>query len=201
MYIDSEKELRELYAFPKGRTRDKQLETLEEHSTNFINHSPFVVISTHGLTGLVDSSPRGGKPGFAKILNERCIVIPDAKGNNRLDSLVNIIETGNIGCLFLIPGVNETLRVNGIACVSTNSEYLNLFSGERNPPKACIEITISEVFLHCAKALMRSKLWSSESHIERSALPTMGEMIKGQLALIEEPESQEDMVRRYERDL
>ena len=201
MYIKAEKELRELYGFPKGRTREKGLSALEFHSINFINNSPFVVISTYCKDGMSDSSPRGGQSGFIKVIDKHCIVIPDAKGNKRLDSLVNIVDTGYIGCLFLIPGIDETLRVNGTARISTNQDYLDLFSGESHLPKTCIEITISEVFLHCAKALMRSKLWSRASLVERSTFPTMGQMLKDQLGSKGEPESQLDMIRRYESDL
>jgi PPOX class probable FMN-dependent enzyme len=201
MHIESEEQLREIYGYPKGRAKDKQLSALERHSINFIEHSPFVTISTHAKSGSIDCSPRGGRPGFVKILNDNCIIIPDGKGNNRLDSLVNIIETGDIGCLFLIPGVDETLRVNGLARISTSIEHLGLFSNDRNPPKTCIELTIKEVFLHCAKALMRSELWSSRSKIDRSGFPTMGAMINDQLSVIDAPESQKDMVARYEHDL
>jgi PPOX class probable FMN-dependent enzyme len=201
MHIESEEQIREIYGFPKGRAKDKQLSALERHSINFIEHSPFVAISTHAKSGSIDCSPRGGRPGFVKILSENCIIVPDGKGNNRLDSLVNIIETGDIGCLFLIPGVDETLRVNGLARISTSVEHLGLFSNDRNPPKTCIELTIKEVFLHCAKALMRSELWSSKSKIDRSGFPTMGTMINDQLLVNDVPESQEDMVTRYEHDL
>ncbi|AQS39680.1 PPOX class probable FMN-dependent enzyme, DR_2398 family [Shewanella psychrophila] len=201
MYIETQEQLRELYAPAKGRSKDKQLDALEKHSINFIEHSPFLAISTYGKPGALDCSPRGGKPGFIKILNDTCLLIPDAKGNNRLDSLLNIIETGSIGCLFLIPGVDETLRVNGTARISTSKEHLALFSDEANPPKTCIEITITEVFLHCAKALMRSKLWSAETRIERSSFPTIGLMINEQLAVEETPENQEEMVMRYLNDL
>lgn len=201
MYIESEGQLRELYGFPKGRAQNKQLDALEKHSVTFIQCSPFVTLSTYSALGNVDCSPRGGAPGFVKVLNNGCIVIPEAKGNNRLDSLVNIIETNRIGCLFFIPGVDETLRINGSARISTSPEYLRLFSSERNPPKACIELDIKEVFLHCAKAFMRSNLWSTEARRERSLLPTMGEMINDQLSLNDEPESQESMIERYKRDL
>lgn len=201
MYIKSEEQLRKIYGFPKGRAKDKQLDALEKHSINFIKNSPFVAISTHSQSGLVDCSPRGGRPGFINILNNKCIVIPDAKGNKRLDSLVNIIETKKIGCLFLIPGVDETLRVNGFARISTKPEYLNIFQNEKHTPQTCIEISIKEVFLHCAKALMRSNLWSTQALIDRSSFPTMGKMINDQLLLTEEPESQEDMIKRYEADL
>ncbi|MCP3689422.1 MAG: pyridoxamine 5'-phosphate oxidase family protein [Gammaproteobacteria bacterium] len=201
MYIESTEQLRNIYGFPKSRAKNKQLATLERHSVNYIEHSPFVTISTHALSGLADCSPRGGKPGFVKIQNEKCIIIPDGKGNNRLDSLVNIIETGNIACLFLIPGVDETLRINGMARISTAADHLSLFEKEQNPPKTCIELAIEEVFLHCAKALMRSELWSSKSKIDRSNFPTMGTMLNDQLSVTNIPESQEEMVKRYEHDL
>ena len=201
MYLESEEQLRELYGYAKGRAKDKQLPSLERHSSNFLAHSPFVTISTYAKSGFVDCSPRGGSPGFVKIINDNCIILPDGKGNNRLDSLVNIIETGQIGCLFLIPGVDETLRINGLARISTSPEYLSLFSDDRNPPKTCIEITIKEVFLHCAKALMRSELWSLKAQIDRADFPTMGAMINDQLSIKDDPETQEDMIARYKRDL
>jgi len=201
MYLESEEQLRELYGYPKGRAKDKQLPSLERHSSNFLAHSPFVTISTYAKSGSVDCSPRGGNPGFVKIINDNCIILPDGKGNNRLDSLVNIIETGQIGCLFLIPGVDETLRINGLARISTSPEYLSLFSDDRNPPKTCIEITIKEVFLHCAKALMRSELWSLKAQIDRADFPTMGGMINDQLSIKDDPETQEDMIARYKQDL
>ena len=201
MYIESQEQLRQLYAQAKGRSKDKQLDALEKHSINFIEHSPFVTLSTVSACGKLDCSPRGGQPGFIKILDNHTLLIPDAKGNNRLDSLINIIETGSIGCLFLIPGVDETLRVNGTARLSISAEHLELFSDEPNPPQTCIEIAITEVFLHCAKALMRSKLWSAESQVERSSFPTMGQMINEQLSVTDIPENQEDMVMRYLNDL
>ena len=201
MYVESEEKLREIYGYPTGRAKDKQLPCLERHSSNFIRHSPFVAISTYAKSGLVDCSPRGGNPGFVKILNETCIILPDGKGNNRLDSLVNIIETGELGCLFLIPGIDETLRINGSARISASADHLDLFSGEKNPPKPCVEITIKEVFLHCAKALMRSELWSTKSKLDRSDFPTMGVMINDQLSIDGVPEAQEDMVARYQQDL
>lgn len=201
MYIQSEEQLREIYDHPKGRAKDKQLAALEKHSINFIEHSPFAVISTHSQSGALDSSPRGGQPGFVKILSDTCLIFPDSRGNNRLDSLVNIIETGEMGCLFLIPGVDETLRVNGVARISTSAEHLGLFPDEKNPPQSCIELTVKEVFLHCAKALMRSELWSSDAKIDRASFPTMGAMINDQLSIKETPESQEEMVARYKDSL
>ena len=201
MYIESEGKLRELYGFAKGRAKDKQLCKLEKHSKKYISLSPFVLVSTFGLDGDVDCSPRGGPAGFVEVLNDKCLLIPDSKGNNRLDSFVNILETGKIGCLFMIPGVDETLRINGEAKISISPNHLIRFDSWNNPPKTCIEIRIKEVFLHCAKAFMRSKLWDSDSRIDRSVLPTMGRMINDQLLVADEPESQEQMIERYNKDL
>ena len=201
MNIESTKQLRELYGHAKGRSVQKTLAELESHSINFINHSPFVVISTFDKNGGVDASPKGGSAGFIKILNSKELIIPDSKGNNRLDCLVNIIETGEIGTLFLIPGVDETLRINGKATITTDPELLKCFSEELNPPKSCIKIQVEEVFLHCAKAFMRSKLWSAETQINRKDFPTMGQMINDQIGVIEKVEAQEEMVRRYQADL
>ena len=201
MKVKSVEQLRQLYGYAKGRAVDKELRRLEKHSINFINHSPFVVISTYGQAGGVDVSPKGGRPGFVQILNEYEILIPDAKGNNRLDGLMNIIETGEIGTLFMIPGVDETLRINGTASITTNTELLACFKEDRNPPKTGIKIQIKEVFLHCAKAFMRSRLWSVETQINRKDLPTIGQMLNDQIGIMEKVESQEEMVKRYQADL
>ncbi len=201
MYLDATSQLRDLYDAPSHRARAKQLGALERHSIRFIEASPFVVVASTGADGTIDASPRGGAPGFVHVASDTCLLIPDAKGNNRVDTLTNVIETGAIGCLFLIPGVDETLRVNGSARVSTFPDHLARFAELTNPPRSCIEVTITEVFLHCAKAFMRSRLWAQESHVERSDLPTMGEMLKDQLGLDAPAESREAMVRRYEPDL
>ena len=201
MYIETEKKLRELYGFPKGRSKDKQLDRLEVHTKRFISLSPFVLISTCSKQGDLVCSPRGGNAGFVVPVNDHCLLIPDSKGNNRLDSFVNIVNTGKVGCLFLIPGVDETLRVNGEAKISTSPEYLNRYTEWSNPPRACIVVSINEVFLHCAKALMRSGLWDQNNKIDRKVLPTMGKMLNDQLSISEEPETQEQMIERYKRDL
>ncbi len=201
MYIENEEKLRELYGYPKGRAKDKQLSCLELHSINFIKHSPFMLLSTANRHGLIDCSPRGGEAGFVQLLGEHRLLIPDAKGNNRLDSLVNIVENERAGCLFLIPGVDETLRVNGRARVSTDAQYLSKFQNQRKPVISCVVLDVEEVFLHCAKALMRSNLWAMENQIDRRSFPTMGEMIKDQLKSSEAVESQEMMIARYLEDI
>ena len=201
MKIESIQQLRELYGFPSGRAKDKEFFSLDFHATNFINNSPFLVLSTSNNEGKHDASPRGGGRGFVKVLNENQLVIPDAKGNNRIDSLTNIVETGKVGLLFLIPGVDETLRLNGSAFLSTDSKYLDLFTSEKNPTKTCIVISVEEVYLHCAKAFMRSKLWDVSAQINRDDFPTMGEMLKDQLQSKEPAETIKSMIKRYKKDL
>ena len=201
MKIENAQHLRDLYGFPSGRAKDKALTKLDKHAIHFIATSPFLVISTSSQVGKLDASPRGGQPGFVKVVSETEIVIPDAKGNNRVDSIGNIVETGSIGLLFMIPGVDETLRINGQAYISTDTKYLDLFTSEKNLPKAVIVVSIEETFLHCAKAFMRSKLWDENAKIDRNSFPTMGQMLKDQLGSVDAPESREDMVARYEKDL
>ncbi|GGX39632.1 pyridoxamine 5'-phosphate oxidase family protein [Saccharospirillum salsuginis] len=201
MKIESVDQLRELYGTPKEKAVRKQLSHLEGHSKRYIGLSPFVVVSTYDAAGHIDVSPRGGDPGFVSILNDRQLLIPDVKGNKRLDNLVNIIETGRIGTCFMVPGVDETLRVNGRASLTVDPDLLALYPGIRNKPISGILIDIEEVFLHCAKAFMRSRLWSTEARIERSELPTMGQMLKDQIQLDDTPETQEEMLARYRTEL
>jgi hypothetical protein len=201
MKIESVQQLREIYAEPTGRAVIKSLSSLEKHCLHFINTSPFLVISSFNKNGNADTSPRGGAPGFVKVLDAQRIAIPDAKGNRRQDSQINIIETGKIATLFFIPGVNETLRINGSACIKNDADVLTLFTGERNPPQTYIEISVEEAFLHCAKALMRSGLWSAETKIQRDQFPSMSRMINDQLGSDEPEESQAAMEARYADDL
>lgn len=201
MTIKDIETLRELYGIPSDRAIKKTQFQLEKHAINFINHSPFLLISTVNSNGQMDVSPRGGQPGFIKVIDDHTILIPDAKGNNRVDSLENIVETGRFGALFLIPGIDETLRLNGTATVTTNPEYIEYFSEERIPIKTCIEVKVEETFMHCAKAFMRSKLWSIDAQLDRSEFPTMGQILKDQIGGDEIPEKHADMVERYKKDL
>lgn len=201
MAIQDKQQLRDLYGAPGGRALKKVLRKLDVHARHFLAKSPFGVISTVDTQGNMDTSPRGGKPGFVYVQDETTILIPDAKGNKLLDSLHNILETGRIASLFLIPGMDETLRINGRASLSEDPTLLARFQEEKNPPKTCIVLKVEEVFLHCAKALMRAQLWDPEVQIERDEMPSMGQMLKDQIGGSEAVESQEDMVRRYQDDL
>lgn len=199
--ISSLEELRTIYPEPKERALKKQLSMLDAHCRRFISLSPFVVVATGGNDGMLDASPRGGDPGFVHVVDDRTLLIPDSPGNNRLDSLSNIIATGRIGLLFLIPGVDETLRVNGSAAVSDDPEKLSALASDKRTPRSVIEVNVEEAFLHCAKAFMRAKLWDPQTRRDRGVLPTMGEMIKEQAGLAGPAETQEEMLARFQPDL
>lgn len=201
MKITSEEQLRTIYETPKGRAKIKVLKSLEAHSKQFINFSPFVVMASVSKTGEMDASPRGGSAGFVKIVGAQELLIPDYKGNNRVDSISNIVETGSIGLLFFIPGIDETLRVNGKAVVTTSPEILEKFESEPKAPISCIVVSIEAVFLHCAKAFMRSKLWNENTQINPNEFPSMGQMLNDQLKEGEKVESRADMIQRYQKDL
>jgi len=201
MTIDSIEQLRALYPPPTDRAVRKQLPALDVHCRRFIELSPFVVLASSSKAGAMDASPRGGEPGFVKAPDERTLLIPDAPGNNRLDTLENIVGTGKIGLFFMIPGIEETLRVNGTARLSSSHAHLDRFSGEKRLPKLVIEVAVAEAYLHCAKALMRSNLWKVSSQVERSMLPTMGQMINSQTGIETPAETQDEMRKRYAADL
>lgn len=201
MKIETLEQLRTLYAAPKERAIKKQLSSLDRHCKRYINLSPFVVLSSIGGDEVLDASPRGGAPGFVKIVDGNTLLIPDSPGNNRLDTLENIIHTGRLGLLFLIPGVDETLRVNGTAELSMAPPDIALCTTEVRAPKLVIRVSVQQAYLHCAKAFMRSKLWESESQIARSQLPTMVDMINEQAAIEGVFETHEEIMRRYRNEL
>jgi PPOX class probable FMN-dependent enzyme len=192
--------LRSLYPTPGERALRKQLDALDRHCIAFVALSPFVVLSTADAEGRQDASPRGGAPGFVKVAGPQQLLIPDAPGNHRLDSLSNIVATGRIGLLFLIPGVDETLRINGTARLHDDAGRLAPFAADPRV-RLVIEVGVDEAYLHCAKSLLRSKLWSAEARVERSVLPTMGRMISDQTGLDVPAETQAQMVARYAADL
>ncbi len=201
MKIETLEQLRTLYAAPKERAVKKQLASLDKHCKRYISLSPFVVLSSMGGDEVLDASPRGGAPGFVKVMDDNTLLIPDSPGNNRLDTLENIIHTKRLGLLFLIPGVDETLRVNGTAELSAASGDIALCTTEVRAPKLVIRVSVQQAYLHCAKAFMRSKLWESESRIERSQLPTMVDMINEQAEIEGVFETHEEIMRRYRNEL
>ncbi len=190
-----------LYPAPGERAVKKQLDALDRHCLRFIALSPFVVLATGSREGRMDASPRGGAAGFVKALDAHTLLIPDASGNNRLDSLRNIADNAHVGLLFMLPGVEETLRVNGAARLSREPLHLEQFIDEKKPPRLVIQVSVHEAYLHCAKAFMRSRLWEADRQVPRSELPSMGQMINDQTGSDAPAESQAQMRARYAADL
>jgi PPOX class probable FMN-dependent enzyme len=176
-YLASAAELRPLYNGPSALVRAKQIDRIDAHCRSFIARSPLVVIgSTHPERG-ADVSPRGDAPGFVQVLDEHHLAIPDRPGNNRLDTLENLLANPAVGLFFLVPGIEETLRVNGTARLSRSQPLLDIMAVDGKVPKLAIVVTVSEAFLHCAKALKRARLWADDYRIDRKQLPTLGRMI------------------------
>jgi PPOX class probable FMN-dependent enzyme len=191
--------LRRVYKSPNPRSAAKDIGRLDRHCRRFVELSPFCLLSTSGAGG-GDVSPRGGPAGFVKVLDETNFIIPDFPGNNRLDSLENILENDRVGLLFLVPGVDESLRVNGRAAIDTDPELRTLGTVDGKLPIAVIRVAIEQAYLHCGKALMRSGLWDGSRQIDRASLPSIGEMLKDQLNL-QTAESQTEMLARYKETL
>jgi PPOX class probable FMN-dependent enzyme len=142
----------------------------------FIDAAPFATLATNGPDGL-DCSPRGDGPGFVRVADDKTLLLPDRRGNNRIDSLRNILHDPRVALLFLIPGIGETLRVNGRAAISTDPPLLASFEVAEKPPKTVLVIAVETVFFQCSRAIVRSRLWDPETQVSRSSLPSAGEML------------------------
>ncbi len=173
--ITSVEELETLYGAVVPRALKKELDYLSDQYQAFVDAAPFVVVATSGPEGL-DCSPRGDPPGFVRVRDQHTVMMPDRRGNNRLDTLKNIVRDPRISLLFMIPGVGETLRINGKAEITTDPELCASFAMQGKNPKSVIIIKIDSVYFQCQKALARSKLWHPDSIVDRSTLPTAGEM-------------------------
>ncbi|MFI5013995.1 MAG: pyridoxamine 5'-phosphate oxidase family protein [Hyphomicrobiales bacterium] len=169
-------ELESIYGRPKGGAVFKEIPFLNAHYRAFVEASPFVVLASAGPNGL-DCSPKGDAPGFVRVLDERKLAIPDRLGNNRIDNLRNIVVDPRVALLFMVPGVGETLRVNGRAVISTDAELLTSFAVDGKAPRTVIVVSVEAAYVHCSKAFMRSKLWDASRHLERAKLPSTGEML------------------------
>jgi hypothetical protein len=194
----TEDQLRAVYGHAKGRAAEKAIQRLDRHCRHFISLSPFLVLSSAGADGTADVSPKGDPPGFVHVIDDATIAIPDRPGNNRIDSLVNIVRNPNIACIFMIPGVRETLRVNGRAEISTDPELLDRMKVRERPPIAAIVIHVEQTFLHCAKAIIRSKIWDEDSKVDRGMLPSLSRMIADQLdQQIDEAAAEKQLEQAY----
>lgn len=183
--VNSKEELAQIVGTPSAMSLKKELIRLDDHMRRFIQHSPFAIVSTHSLDGRCDASPRGDAPGFIHVVDEQTLLIPDRPGNKRLDSLRNIVETGRIGLLLLIPGVGETLRINGRAAIVRDENWLPTLSAQGKVPVLAVAVEVEECFLQCAKALLRSKLWVADQWPDLHSLPSAAQMFTDQVKMPE----------------
>jgi PPOX class probable FMN-dependent enzyme len=181
--IASRDELAELYGPPIEAVVQKAIDHLDVHCREFIARSPFVLLATSDGSGRCDVSPKGGPPGFVGVLDEHRLLIPDAPGNKRIDSLRNVVENPHIGLLFLIPGLEETLRVNGSVTLVRDSELLAARELGGKPAKIGLGVAVEEAFLHCAKAFKRSGLWQPEQWPSLDGLARPAEIWRDHMAL------------------
>ncbi len=194
-------DLRTIYPEPAGLAVDKQLDRLDAHARTFIARSPFLVMATADGEGNCDSSPRGDAPGFVVVLDERRLLLPDRPGNNRVDSLNNLRSNPKIGLLFFVPGVLETLRVNGRAAFTTDPATLQAMTANDRLPKSALEVTVEEVFFHCGKALKRSALWDPARHARPGEIPSLGRILASQTRKIGVEEAETRIANAYEAHL
>ncbi|WP_046867168.1 pyridoxamine 5'-phosphate oxidase family protein [Microvirga massiliensis] len=169
-------ELETLYGEVGEASRVKETDRLIPEYRAWIEAAPFLVLATSGPEGL-DCSPRGDVPGFVRVADDRTLLIPDRRGNNRIDSLRNIVRDPRVALLFLVPGMGETLRVNGQAAISAVPDLLDSFSIDGKPPKSVLVVHVGAVFFQCSRAIVRSDLWNPERHMPRGSLPTAGQML------------------------
>jgi PPOX class probable FMN-dependent enzyme len=194
-------DLATIYPAPSPRVIAKARPEIDAHAAKFIAMSPFCVLATSGPDGSVDASPRGGNPGFVHLASPTQILLPDRSGNNRIDSFRNILEgSGQLQLIFLVPGIDETLRVGGTGKLSAEPGLLASMEEFGKLPRAVLSIAVREAYFHCGKALMRSKLWSPETKVDRAALPSISQIIHEQTKL-GEPEPQAEVEARYKTQL
>lgn len=182
-FIETLEDLRALYGTVSENAVKKQLDRLDAHARHFLSLSPFAAVGTQAPDGMGDVTPRGDGPGFALVLDDRTIAIPDRPGNRRLDTLENIVRNPAVGLLFMIPGMNETLRINGLARITTDAALCERLAMNGKPAITAMVVEVCEVYLHCAKAYMRSGLWKPETWPDRAEMPTLGQMLRDQIAL------------------
>ncbi len=189
------------FGTPSDMSLAKELKRLDQHCCAFIALSPFVVLASADAQGRCDASARGAAPGFVAVLNERTLAIPDRTGNKRVDTMLNLTENPRVGALFLVPGVNETLRVNGRARISLEPALLASMVVKGKPPNAVTLIDVEEVYFQCAKALLRSDLWNPEKRVPKGAFPSLGRVLADQIAGAEAEKLELAIEERYRNAL
>jgi len=195
--VEDLEELREIYGPPNDRSVKKQLSRFDKYCRAFIARSPFLVIASSDPSGRCDASPKGDAPGFVQVLDDETLLIPDRLGNNRVDTIGNLLERPGVGLIFFIPGINETLRVNGGARVTTDPALLEPLAVNGKVPRSGILVTAEEIYFHCGKALIRSDLWNPEKRLRQSEFPTLGRILADQIGGISVEESERLTVESY----
>lgn len=177
--------------------RSKVLDRLDSFCRDFIAISPFLVLATSDGAGNADASPRGDAPGFVRVLDERTLLIPDRRGNNRVDSFGNVLASPGIGLLFMVPGIAETLRVNGKARATRDAALLAPSAVQERPPLTGLLVAVEEAFFHCGKALIRSKLWDPAAQVPRTSFPTLGRIVAEQTKMVDAEEADRNLAEAY----
>lgn len=197
--INTEEELREIMGHPNEIVVNKTIDYIDDNCRRFIEKAPFITMATSDSDGNFDVSPKGDPAGFVKILNDKTLAIPDRPGNRKADTLTNIIQNPKVGLIFLIPGVRETLRVNGAAKIVTDNEVLEILSCEDKVPSLAIIVDVKEAFMHCAKCIIRSKLWTNKEENNQQSMPTLGKMLIDHSKVDMNPEELDEMIRNDEK--
>jgi PPOX class probable FMN-dependent enzyme len=201
-FITSREQLSDVF----GETHDvavrKVMQSLDEHCRRFISRSPFVLIGSQDAAGNADVSPKGDQPGFVEVLDDTTLAVPDRPGNNRIDTWRNVVENPAVGVIFLIPGMNETLRVNGQGRLTTDAGLCGRMQVSGRPALAVMVVRVQEAYMHCAKAFIRSRLWSPETWPDRREMPTLGAILKAHARLSETAEEFDAVLdEAYEKTL
>jgi PPOX class probable FMN-dependent enzyme len=199
--IEDAEQLRGAYGPPSERALKKQLSRFDEHCRAFIARSPFLVIASSDPTGRCDASPKGDAPGFVRVLDDETLLIPDRLGNNRIDTLSNLLARPGVGLIFFVPGINETLRVNGRARLTTDPVLLEPLAVAGKFPRSGVVVSAEEVYFHCGKALIRSDLWNPEKQMPRSDFPSLGRILADQIGGISVEESERYTAEGYKNRL
>ena len=197
--IRDEEELRRLLGEPSDLVRAKVGDRLNELTRQFVDRSPFVLLATSSPDGTCDVSPRGDPSGFVRVLDEQTLILPERPGNRLADSLRNILANPRVGLIFVVPGVGDTLRVNGRATLVTDDELLAPSAVDGKVPKLGILVHADEVFTHCSKAFLRSQLWDPERYVERSELPSSGEIHRRRDPSFDAESYDAERAKRYAR--
>ncbi|QUJ69088.1 pyridoxamine 5'-phosphate oxidase family protein [Photobacterium sp. GJ3] len=199
--ITSLEQLSALYGEPSKRAKNKAMDHIDDFSRTMIEHSPYIVLSTVDQNGFTDVSPRGGQPGFVKVLDRKTLLIPDSAGNNRIDSFRNLLERPQMGLMILVPGVDEVVRIKGRVSLHTDPHYSERCPDGAKPAKLVMKVAVEEAYFHCGKAIMRARLWDNHYRVDRNILPSLAQIMKAQQNMQEEVMGQEEMIAYYRESL